>query len=682
MAGGVEYILRARDLLSGILNNAAKAADNVSKATDNVGKNTEKAMRASSRAVDYARRSWDNYIDKVRQSNNETNSLASGVKRLVGTLALLQGVKSVVKMGADLEASRISFDVLLGNHQKAMAMLGQINKFANATPYENQGLIDNAKMMLSFGTSAEKILPSLKMIGDIAMGDAQKMSSLTLAFSQMSSAGKLQGQDLLQMINAGFNPLQEMVKMTGKSMGKLREEMEKGKISSKMVEAAFQHATSKGGMFFEMMDKMSQTANGKLSTLVGSLKQTGAELGLKLLPYLNRFLDFMMPLADWIGRNGDMIIQLTAVLLGAYAAFQLITWGVKMWTIAQSILNGTMMLNPIGLVIAAIAALIALIVIAWNKFAWFRGGVTGLFEGVKSVISGFTTWIKGVWNGLKQMIKGIGDLFMVLWNGPLNNKYIQVALAVFLPFIGLPILIIKNWEKIKSFFIGIWQFVSSFFSGIKSSTMSIFDAIINWIKNKFIAFVGFLKSIFIPVFNFFSMLLSPLIDGVKSAFEWIRENVLNPLQKAGGWVLKKLGIDISAINKGFENIGKGASNINAASKKYAENASKAVSDGYAKGAKAVSKKESSGVDANSFFGGGSDKDKGNGKGTLDVKDKAKSIASGGSKPTNITINLNKEMVGQITINPLTMAQGAGEVKDKVMEVLSQILNSANRLAVD
>ena len=254
MGPNVEYLLRARDLLSGPLRNASKAAENVSKTVEGVGKSTEKAMNQAEKSVSRVSKSWDNYINKIRESNNQTNDLANGIKRAVGAFALFEGIKSIVKMGADLEQSKISFDVLLGSAQKARIMLAGLNKFANDTPYENKPLIDQAKLLLSFGTSAEKILPNLKMIGDIGMGNAEKMSSLILAYAQMSSAGKLQGQDLLQMVNAGFNPLQELTKMTGKTMGVLRKEMEGGKISAEMVEAAFHHATSKGGMFFGMMD--------------------------------------------------------------------------------------------------------------------------------------------------------------------------------------------------------------------------------------------------------------------------------------------------------------------------------------------------------------------------------------------------------------------------------------------
>ena len=121
--------------------------------------------------------------------------------------------------------------------------------------------------LMGFGMSAEESQIRLKQLGDISQGDAQKFESLTLAFAQMSSTGKLTGQDLNQMINAGFNPLEEISRKTGKSIGELKEEMGKGAISADMVADAFASATSEGGRFYGAMDAQSKTFSGQLATL-------------------------------------------------------------------------------------------------------------------------------------------------------------------------------------------------------------------------------------------------------------------------------------------------------------------------------------------------------------------------------------------------------------------------------
>ena len=121
-------------------------------------------------------------------------------------MAGMAGFKAL-QTGFEREKVQVAFDVLLRGDTKASEAL-RGGRFANTgmvTPYMTAELQDAAKMMLSFGIAQDRIMPNIKALGDIAMGDRNKLNSLTLAFSQMTASGRLMGQDLLQMINAGFN---------------------------------------------------------------------------------------------------------------------------------------------------------------------------------------------------------------------------------------------------------------------------------------------------------------------------------------------------------------------------------------------------------------------------------------------------------------------------------------------
>ena len=154
-----------------------------------------------------------------------------------------------------------------------------IRKFAATTPMQLNDLASGAQTLLGFNIEAEKVMPTLKALGDISMGDSQKFQSLTLAFAQMSSTGKLMGQDLLQMINAGFNPLVQIAERTGKSVAELKEEMSQGKISVEMVTQAFMDATSEGGKFYNMLEKQSKGIQGSLSNLKGAFDDMLNDIG-------------------------------------------------------------------------------------------------------------------------------------------------------------------------------------------------------------------------------------------------------------------------------------------------------------------------------------------------------------------------------------------------------------------
>jgi tape measure domain-containing protein len=236
-----------------------------------------------------ATKGFNSYIEAGGNSMMAMFSKGNVALAVMGGTAALVG--KAIKEAMDFEQMQVQMEVMLGSTQKANAMLKEIEAFAIATPFESKDLIDSTKKLLQFGVAEKKIMPTMKMLGDVSMGDAEKLQRMTLAFGQMSSAGRLMGQDLLQMINAGFNPLQEISKRTGKSMGELRKDMERGKISVEMVEQAFADATGEGGRFNGMMDKQSKTMGGQWSTALDKFHITLREVGGTVLPNLTNMLN-------------------------------------------------------------------------------------------------------------------------------------------------------------------------------------------------------------------------------------------------------------------------------------------------------------------------------------------------------------------------------------------------------
>ena len=209
--------------------------------------------------------------------------------------AVVAAATAGVKYNAQMEQYATSFEVMLGSSEAALAKIAELKEFAAKTPFEMKDLADATKVMLGFGIESDKASEMLQVLGDISQGDSQKLGSLTLAFSQMSSSGKLMGQDLLQMINAGFNPLNEISKKTGETMAEVKERMSAGGVSAEEVTEAFKSATAEGGLFYQSMEKQSKTFNGQMSTLKDNAMSFLGELTTGLtdiakneaLPFLN-----------------------------------------------------------------------------------------------------------------------------------------------------------------------------------------------------------------------------------------------------------------------------------------------------------------------------------------------------------------------------------------------------------
>lgn len=233
-------------------------------------------------------------ISGVVGGNLITGAITSGASMLVnGAKDLIGGaIGKSMEFGQKTE----SFKVLAGA-DKGTELAKQLNKMQQDTILGPE-VFSAAQTMLGFGIASDKVLPSLKQLGDVSMGDSERLKSLTLAFSQVQAAGRLTGQDLLQFVNAGFNPLQQISKDTGLSLVELKKKMEDGAISAQMISDAFEHATGEGGQFNNMLSKLAETPMGKWQKLKGGFESTMTQLGKAFEPLTNIGLDFLNKLLD------------------------------------------------------------------------------------------------------------------------------------------------------------------------------------------------------------------------------------------------------------------------------------------------------------------------------------------------------------------------------------------------
>lgn len=325
--------------------------------------------------------------DKAKQEGQSIDEAFAKIGKTVASVFTIQQVgefiKNIVGVRQEIESLEISFETLLGDKGKADALFGELRSFAVQTPMMLKDLAQGAQLLLSFNVAAEDIMPTLRAIGDISMGNAQNFQSLTLAFAQMSSTGKLMGQDLLQMINAGFNPLTIIAEKTGKSIAQLKDDMSAGAISSKMVADAFRQATSEGGKFYNMLEKQSKGLRGSISNLQGAYEDMMNDLGealqepvsnaiSKVTELFKNYQDVGMVLAELVAIYGTY----KAAVIAVGVATEYTTMATKGWTAAEMVsykwmvlqeaaqkaLNKTMLNNPYVAAATALAALTAGIV--------------------------------------------------------------------------------------------------------------------------------------------------------------------------------------------------------------------------------------------------------------------------------------------------------------------------------
>lgn len=224
-------------------------------------------------------------------------SLIGMASKVAAPLAIATAVKEIgtkaIEARGKIEALEVSFSTLLRSTEKANQLVSQLKDYGNVTPYDTEGLSKAAQTMLSFGISYEKVMPTLKQLGDVAMGSQDKLSRLTLAFSQMSAAGRVTKEDLNQMVDAGFNPLQVISQQTGESIGTLFDKVSKGQVSVQQIANAFADATNEGGQFHDMALNMSDTVEGKMSTMQDAIDGAYQSIGKFIEPVVKSGIDLL-----------------------------------------------------------------------------------------------------------------------------------------------------------------------------------------------------------------------------------------------------------------------------------------------------------------------------------------------------------------------------------------------------
>lgn len=336
---------------------------------------TENLRHETEEATDKIKEMGDTTKSETEKMDASLKKIAAGVTAYFSIQKLAEFESKVISIRSEMESLHVSFKNLAGE-QMGNELFEQLKEYELRTPMIMNDLAQGAQTMLAFNIPVQEVMEHLKAIGDISMGDSEKFKSLTLAFSQMSATGKLMGQDLLQMINAGFNPLQVISEKTGKSIGELKDEMSKGAISTKMVQDAFHAAASEGGQFNGMLEQQSKTMKGALSNLEGAWQYMLNDIGEAQEGFIVDSIDAAQKLIANYKQVGQIIMGLITTYGTYRAAVMVATVAEKGHSItmiaaraqilltqkAQALLNATMLSNPYVAAATALGVLIGTLV--------------------------------------------------------------------------------------------------------------------------------------------------------------------------------------------------------------------------------------------------------------------------------------------------------------------------------
>lgn len=486
----------------------------------------------------------DDFEKRLNAIEHKTQSFGSSIKRTIAALGLGKLAKDFASAGisfnASIEQYQTSFEVMTGSAEKATQITQQLKQIAANTPFELPQLADTTQLLMNYGFTADDAMEKMQMLGDISQGSADKMTRIATAYGQMSSAGKVSLEDVKQMIEAGFNPLQEISKSTGESMASLYDRISDGSLSVDEITASMERSTSAGGKYFQSMDKQSQTLNGKISTL----KDTFNEFAGKAMQGLSDVLsNTVIPALTGVLSHSDEIMAVLNALLpvivavgSAFASWKIVNFIQDIPKMIGSVktailgVNAALAANPVGAVVAAISALVAVFLYLWNTSEEFRqfwtdmwNGIVEWFSGIiESIVNFFTVTIPEAWETFKMNLQELCDSIVQWFQDAWNS-----VIAFFTETIPAWIQSVIDWFNQLPYNIGymVGQIIGHFIQwGIDLK---------NFVTEDIPAFIN-------SVVEWFKSLPGKIWEWLKSAWEKVKTWGSNIYTSARDWVSKTI----------------------------------------------------------------------------------------------------------------------------------------------
>ena len=451
--------------------------------------------------------------------------------------------KQALSTSADFEQTKIAFETMLGSASKATYLISELQKESSKSPLENSDLQNSAKTLLNFGVAGNSIIPIVKNLSDISQGNSERFSRLSLAFGQTSATGRLMGQDLLQMVNAGFNPLQEISRTTGESMSSLKKKMEDGGISVQDVSNAFVTATSEGGRFFNSTEKQSKTLAGVYSTMKDNislaLKSLGDEISnaLNLKELLPKISETLGSITSAFAGLDPSVKKAIVVFGGLLVVIPPILAGIGALIPVFSALSAGIALisAPVLAVGAGIAGLAYIVVTNWSDIKSYLTD-TGIWDSLKQIVTGTFGVIKGTFELSVKVIKSI-------WNDALSIIH-KDTFGIFGVISG----VISSALQIISGIINVFS------NALQGNWKGLGNSLVNILKGSFNFMVTMTEGFVLAITGVFRKLFEMIgADTITKSFKSATDSIRKTFE-GFKYSTKDLSIGITSVAKSDEKV--------------------------------------------------------------------------------------------------------------------------------
>ncbi len=528
----------------------------------------------------------DKSMNSLSQSANKTKTSVLDIAKGIGAFKLIDAGISMVKNSVSSAISRVD---TLNNSARTFENMGfgkgETSKAMNELKKSIQGLptpLDSAvKGMTALSATygdvnlGQKIFSSLNNAILGFGGSAAEVDNAVMQLSQLPMDGPLDAQTWNSLRNSGLTPvLSAMSKESGMSMGAMKEAFGKGQLTVKDFTDKLIEMNKNGGGGLKSLKKIAKDSTSGISTGISNMKTAVtrgmanviesinkalkntdlksianifSQIGSILESVLSKVATSIPKVVIFVGQLYNkihpfipLIVAIVAYITTYQAIMKTASAAVKLYTAVQTTLNTVMAANPIGLIIAAIALLVAAFIYLWNTSEEFRNFWISLWEGIKSTVSNIGTWFKDTWNGIVEWFKS-------LWNG--FKQWISDITNAIVTGIS------NGWNNLKQLTINAFN---ALVDGAKTAWSNLVESVRKAI-DKIVEIFNFLKNI--DLLEIGKAIIDGFVKGLKAAWEagkkfiggigdWIREHK-GPIRKDKKLLTPAGGAIMTGLNKGL-----------------------------------------------------------------------------------------------------------------------------------
>ena len=506
---------------------------------------------------------------EANEAANETKEAFSKIGSVAGTIAKGIGTAGLAIGGAFIgavEGTR-EYRAEMGLLESAFLTAGHSSEEAKRTYSDLNAVLGDSGQAVEASQHLALIADNEKELSDLTgiltgvyatFGESLPLEGLAEGINHSASLGEVQGSlaDALEWSGITVEDFND-------KLAKLKTEEERQDLIVKTLKGTYSEASTQ----YKETNKdiiESRKAQERLTDAMAEVGRVGepimtafrniaASLAEHLAPALETGIEKFKDASTWIKDNEQKVQTWIGVIIGATTAIGtfllIISWGKIMTAAANAIkvvrtamlaFNAVLLANPVGLVVAAIAGLVAAFIYLWNNVEGFRNFWKSAWNTIKSLASSAGKAIKkalvDAWNGIKKAWSAVTGFFKGVWDG------IKKAFSATKSWFSS---LFKNaWNAVKS----AWNGAKSFFSGIWSGIKGVFGSVGSWFRSTFQKAWSNIKSVFSGWGSFFSGLWGKVKAKFGSIGTSIGTSMGNAVKKGMNGALAKVE---GAINKGI-----------------------------------------------------------------------------------------------------------------------------------